>query len=179
MARNKRRIEREIIARIKTAFSNPDYNIPTAEETSRIREILALDHRNEDDWVIIKNILSSRCLICMESSVTDEKIRSVDHILAYNDCLLSFLDIDRATSYMKELKPEGVHFIQYNFGTIPFFDACEIADREEMELYIDPPVKDRIDDKFMSYHDGQLTAVMGVKPTFEDFMRRMNLGGGL
>lgn len=115
----------------------------------------------------------------MEPSVSDDKIRSIEHILVYKDCLLTFLDIDSATDYMKELKPEGVRYIQFNFGTIPFFDACGIADEEKMELYIDPLTKDRIGGKFMSYHDGQITAVMGVKPTFEDFIRRINLEGDI
>lgn len=179
MARNKRRIEREIIAKMKTEFSNPDYNVPTDEEVSQIRAILALDHRTEDEWCIIKDILARRNLICMEPFVTDDRITIVEHILAYNDCLLTFLDIESAASYMKELNLKGTHIIQVNFGTISFYDVCGIADRESKQLYIDPLTKDRIGDKFMSYHNGQITAVMGVKPSFEDFMRRMQMGVGL
>ena len=55
-------------------------------------------------------------------------------------------------------------------------EAFEIADEESMALFIDPPTKDRITEKHIAYKDGQLRAVLAVKPAITEVMhRRMKL----
>ena len=56
MAPNRRRKEREIIARMKNEMTAQDGNMPTDEEVATIKSLLALPHRTEEEWCVIKDI---------------------------------------------------------------------------------------------------------------------------
>ena len=77
MAPNKRRKERETLARIKNELIAQGGNIPTDEEVATIKSLLALPHRTEEDWCVIKDIFDRRNLICMEPDVYDSGIEVV------------------------------------------------------------------------------------------------------
>ena len=74
MAQNRRRKQRENIARMKNEMIAQGGNMPTDEEVATIKSLLALPHRTEEDWCVIKDIFDRRNLICMEPDVDDSGI---------------------------------------------------------------------------------------------------------
>ena len=42
-----------------------------------------------------------------------------------------------------------------------------------MELYIDPPTKERITEKYIAYKDEHLSAVLAVKPAMAKVLHRL------
>ena len=178
MAQNRRRKEREIIARMKNEMIEQDGNMPTDEEVATIKSLLALPHRTEEDWCVIKDIFDRRNLICMEPGADGTGIEVFEHFTVRNGRLLAFTNLEDAMAYMKEIVPKGRGFIPFQFGTRPFLEAFEIADEESMELYIDPPTEERITEKYIAYKDGRLTALLAVKPaTAREIHRLMKLKG--
>lgn len=173
MAPNRRRKEREIIARMKNEMIAQDGNMPTDEEVATIKSLLALPHRTEEDWCVIKDIFDRRNLICMEPGVDGSGVEVIEHFTVRDGRMLAFTNLEDAMNYMKEIAPKGSGIIPFQFGTRPFLEAFEIADEESMELYIDPPTKERITEKFIAYKDEQLRAVVAVKPAMAEVMRRL------
>ena len=173
MAQNRRRKEREIIARIKEEMIVQDGNMPTDDEVATIKSLLALPHRTEEDWCVIKDILDRRNLICMEPGVDGSGIEVIEHFIVKDGRLIAFTNIEDAMGYMKEIVPKGSGIMPFQFGTRPFLEAFEIADEESMELYIDPPTKERITEKYIAYKDEQLKAVLAFSPAMAKAMRRL------
>lgn len=173
MAQNRRRKEREIIARMKNEMIEQDGNMPTDEEVATIKSLLALPHRTEEDWCVIKDIFDRRNLICMEPGVDGTGIEVIEHFTVRNGRLIAFTNLEDAMGYMKEITPKGRGVIPFQFGTRPFLEAFEIADEESMELYIDPPTEERITEKYISYKDERLSAVWAVKPAMAEVMHRL------
>ncbi len=178
MAQNRRRKEREIIARIKTEINAEDGNVPTDEEVATIKSLLALPRRTEEDWCVIKDILDRRSLLCMEPGVDGTGIEVFEHFIVRDGRLIAFTNLEDAMGYMKEIMPKGSGIIPFRFGSRPVLEAFEIADEESMELYIDPPTEKRITEKYIAYKDGRLTALLAVKPaTAREIHRLMKLKG--
>ena len=173
MAQNRRRKQRENIARMKNEMIAQGGNMPTDEEVATIKSLLALPRRTEEDWCVIKDIFDRRNLICMEPDVDDSGIEVVEHFIVKGGRLLAFTNLEDAMGYLKEIVPKDSGFIPFTFGTRPFLEAFEIADEESMELYIDPPPKERITEKYIAYKDEQLRAVLAVKPAMAEVMRRL------
>ena len=173
MAPNRRRKEREIIARMKNEMIALDGNMPTNEEVATIKSLLALPHRTEENWCVIKDIFDRRNLICMEPGVDGSGIEVIEHFIVRDGRLLAFTNLEYAMAYMKEIMPKGSGIIPFQFGTRPFIEAFEIADKVSMELFIDPPTKERITEKYIAYRDEQLRAVLSVKPAMAKKMRRL------
>lgn len=171
MAQNRRRKEREIIARMKNEIIAQDGNIPTDEEVATIKSLLALPHRTEEDWCVIKDIFGRRNLICMEPGVDGSGIEVIEHFIVKDGRLIAFTNIEDAMGYMEEIAPKGSGIMPFQFGTRPFLEAFEIADEESMELYIDPPTKKRIAEKYIVYKDKQLRAVLTFNPAMAKAMR--------
>lgn len=173
MAQNRRRKEREIIARMKNEMIEQDGNMPTDDEVTTIKSLLALPHRTEEDWCVIKDIFDRRNLICMEPGVDGTGIEVFEHFIVKDGRLIAFTNIEDAMGYMKEIAPKGSGIMPFRFGTRPFLEAFEIADEESMELYIDPPTKERITEKYIVYKDEQLRAVLAFNPAMAKVMRRL------
>ena len=173
MAQNRRRREREIIARMKNEMIEQNGNIPTDEEVATIKSLLALPHRTEEDWCVIKDIIDRRNLICMEPDVDGSGIEVIEHFIVRDGRLLAFTNLEDAMGYLKEIVPKDSGFIPFTFGTRPFLEAFEIADEESMELYIDPPTEERITEKYIAYKDEQLRAVLAFSPAMAKAMRRL------
>ena len=173
MAQNRRRREREIIARMKNEMIEQNGNIPTDEEVATIKSLLALPHRTEEDWCVIKDIIDRRNLICMEPGVDGSDIEVIEHFIVRDGRLLAFTNLEDAAGYFKEIAPKGSGLLPVQFVSMPFLEAFEIADEESMELFIDPPTKERITEKHIAYRDGHLSAVLAVKPAMAEVMRRL------
>ena len=173
MAPNRRRKEREIIARMKNEMIAQDGNMPTDEEVATIKSLLALPHRTEEDWCVIKDIFDRRDLICMEPGVDGTGIEVIEHFTVRDGRLLAFTNLEDALGYMKEIAPKGSGLMPIHIGTRPFLEAFEIADEESMELYIDPLTEERITEKFIAYKDGHLSAIIAVKPAMAEAMRKL------
>ena len=173
MAQNRRRKEREIIARMKNEIIAQDGNMPTDDEVATIKSLLALPHRTEEDWCVIKDIFDRRNLICMEPGVDGSGIEVIEHFIVKDGRLIAFTNIEDAVGYTKEIAPKGSGIMPFQFGTRPFLEAFEIADEESMELYIDPPTKERIAEKYIVYKDKQLRAVWAVKPAMAEVLHRL------
>ena len=173
MAQNRRRREREIIARMKNEMIEQNGNIPTDEEVATIKSLLALPHRTEEDWCVIKDIFDRRNLICMEPGVDGSGIEVIEHFIVKDGRLIAFTNIEDAVGYTKEIAPKGSGIMPFQFGTRPFLEAFEIADEESMELYIDPPTEERITEKYIAYKDEHLSAVLAVKPAMAKVLHRL------
>lgn len=173
MAQNRRRKEREIIARMKNEIIAQGGNVPTDEEVATIKSLLALPHRTEEDWCVIKDIFGRRNLICMEPGVEGSGIEVIEHFIVRDGRLLAFTNLEDATGYFKEIAPKGSGFFPIQFGSMPFLKAFEIANEKSMELFIDPPTKERITEKCIAYKDEHLSAVLTVKPAMAELMRRL------
>ena len=173
MAQNRRRREREIIARMKNEMIEQDGNLPTDEEVATIKSLLALPHRTEEDWCVIKDIFDRRDLICMEPGADGTGIEVIEHFTVRDGRLLAFTNLEDAMAYMKEIVPKGRGVIPFQFGTRPFLEAFDIADEVYMEMYIDPPTKERITEKYIAYKDGRLSAVWAVKPAMAEVLHRL------
>ena len=109
----------------------------------------------------------------MEPGVDGSGIEVIEHFIVRDGRLLAFTNLEDATGYFKEIVPKGSDFIPVQFGSMPFLEAFEIADEKSMELFIDPPTKERITDKYIAYKDEQLRAVLAVKPAMAEVMRRL------
>ena len=173
MAQNRRRKEREIIARMKNEMIAQDGNMPTDEEVATIKALLALPRRTEEDWCVIKDIFDRRSLLCVEPGVDGTGIEVFEHFIVEEGRLIAFTNLEDAMGYMKEIAPKGSGIIPFQFGTRPFLEAFEIADEESMELYIDPPTEERITEKYIAYKDKRLTAVLAVTPETARVMHRL------
>lgn len=173
MAQNRRRKEREIIARMKNEIIAQGGNVPTDEEVATIKSLLALPHRTEEDWCVIKDIFGRRNLICMEPGVEGSGIEVIEHFIVRDGRLLAFTNLEDATGYFKEIAPKGSGLFPIQFGSMPFLEAFEIADEKSMELFIDPPTKERITEKYIAYKDEHLSAVMPFKPAMAEMMHRL------
>ena len=173
MAQNRRRKQRENIARMKNEIIAQGGNIPTDEEVATIKSLLALPRRTEEDWCVIKDIFDRRNLICIEPDVDDRGIEVIEHFIVRDGRLLAFTNLEDAMGYLKEIAPKGSGLMPVQFGTRPFMEAFEIADEESMEMFIDLPTKERKTEKYMSYKDGQLRAVMAAKPAMAEVLQRL------
>ena len=96
-----------------------------------------------------------------------------EHFIVKDGRLIAFTNIEDAMGYMKEIAPKGSGIMPFQFGTRPFLEAFEIADEESMELYIDPPTKERIAEKYIAYKDERLSAVWAVKPAMAEVLHRL------
>jgi len=173
MAPNRRRIEREMFARMKNEIVDQDGNIPTDEEVATIKALLALPHRTEEDWCVIKDIFDRRDLICMEPAEETSDTEVIEHFMIKDGRLCAFTNLQDAVDYIKENVPKDRNGLSFQIGTRPFLEAVEIADDQSMELLIDLPTKERTTEKYMSYKDGQLTAVMPIKSAMNTALRRL------
>lgn len=158
---------------MKNEIIAQDGNIPTDEEVATIKSLLALPHRTEEDWCVIKDIFDRRNLICVEPGVDGSGIEVIEHFIVRDGRLIAFTNMEDAAGYMKEIVPKGSGIMPFQFGTRPFLEAFEIADEESMELYIDPPTKERLAEKYIVYKDEQLRAVLTFNPAMAKAMRRL------
>lgn len=127
-------------------------NLMTAEELSIIDSKLALLHRTEDDWAAIKAFLSDRDVIVMESEV----LPSAGHMTISENALLAFTTMEKCTAWINKAA-SGIIFL---IGSLPFEQAVDVADEQQMPLYLDVDY----DARFMCYQNQRLSARMLVDP---------------
>ena len=175
MARNRRKAERENLAKIKQLMEAEE-DILSADEVAMIKGKLALEHRSEDDWDEIKDLLAERRIILISPA---SGYLSIEHILVYEGRLIAFTNVEEA--YRNTIMLSGDdHMLSgddhtiFQFGTIGFFEACEIADRNDMELFIDPVWTPG--PRFLAYKDGRIEVkALFNKKDAERMLRRSTL----
>ena len=111
-------------------------NLLSDRELSIIKGKLSLDHRTEDDWVVVKDLLRDHDIVVMEPMEKNTKYKIYDHILFDQGGLLVFTSIAESQRYINQLTAVNGR-IMFTVGAMPFLDATRISDRRRKELYID------------------------------------------
>ncbi len=109
----------------------------------------------------------------MEPDSDRSGIEVIEHFIVRDGRLLAFTNLEDAMGCFKEIAPKDSGFIPVQFGSMPFMEALEIADEKSMELFIDPPTKERITEKCLVYKDERLSAVLTAKPAMAEVMHRL------
>ena len=136
------------------AEQNPDFNLIPKEQVTKIKNLLKKEHRTEDDWTIIKDILQSHSVIVTEPVKPSSRIKVRDHILCDEGNLVVFTNGNDCQRYTKEfihkILPSSTIF---QMGSMPFTMAVEMAEKHRMDLLIDPVSEPG--DRFMMYVHGK------------------------
>lgn len=140
---------------------NPELNLIPKEQVAQIKVLLMKEHRTEDDWIIIKDILQSHAVIVTEPVKPDRRIKVRDHILCDEGNLIVFTNGDDCQRFTREfiLKKLPASTI-FQMGSMPFTMAVDLSEKHRMDLLIDPVHEPG--DRFMMYMHGkaQIKAVM-------------------
>lgn len=140
-----------------------DHNLIPKEQVAQIRELLNKLTRTEEEWTVIKDILSSHSLIVVAPTRANSKIKIINHMLVDEGRLIAFTNMDDAAiyikNYIKKNFPEGIYF---QMGSLPFEQAVETSDKKHMDLFIDPPVEPHV--MYLYYSKGRITAAMLTNP---------------
>ena len=75
-------------------------NLFSDRELSVIKVKLSLDHRTEDDWVVVKDLLRDHDIVVMEPKEKNTKYKIYDHILFDQGGLLTFTSIAESQRYI-------------------------------------------------------------------------------
>ena len=145
----------------KYAEQNPDFNLIPKDQVAQIKDLLQKEHRTEDDWTIIKDILQSHAVIVTEPVKPDRRIKVRNHILCEEGNLIVFTNGNDCQRYTKEFILKNLPTSNlFQMGSIPFTMAVDIAEKHRMDLLIDPVSEPG--DRFMMYVHGksQIKAVM-------------------
>lgn len=145
----------------KYAEQNPDFNLIPKDQVAQIKDLLQKEHRTEDDWTIIKDILQSHAVIVTEPVKPDRRIKVRNHILCEEGNLIVFTNGNDCQRYTKEFILKNLPTSTlFQMGSIPFTMAVDIAEKHRMDLLIDPVSEPG--DRFMMYVHGksQIKAVM-------------------
>ncbi len=147
---------------LHTQFAEEHKLIPL-QDVATIKIKLGKSHRKESDWTVIKEILSSHCVITMQPFRPDRRLSVKDHILCENDYPMVFTNIEDCQRYIRDLNLfHGTPGRGFMIGSIPFEEAVDISEKNQMELYIDRQMNPN--EKCMAYvpGDGVIKAVMIV-----------------
>ena len=140
---------------------NPDFNLIPKDQVAQIKDLLKKEHRTEDDWTIIKDILQSHAVIVTEPVKPDRRIKVRNHILCEEGNLIVFTNGNDCQRYTKEFILKNLPASTlFQMGSMPFTMAVDIAEKHRMDLLIDPVSAPG--DRFMMYVHGksQIKAVM-------------------
>ncbi len=118
---------------------------------------LALDHRTEDDWIVVKDLLREHDVVVMEPMEKNAKYKTYDHILYDQGGLLAFTSISECQRYINQLSAVNGRMM-FTVGAMPFLDATRISDRRRKDLYIDY----KIGVPFIRYRAQHISATMMV-----------------
>lgn len=111
-------------------------NLLSDKDIATIRSKLSLDHRTEDDWVVVKDLLREHDVVVMEPMEKNTKYKIYDHILVDHGGLLAFTSIQECQRYINLLTAVNGRTM-FTIGAMPFLDATRISDRRRKDLYID------------------------------------------
>ena len=111
-------------------------NLLSEKELSIIKDKLALEHRTEDDWIVVKDLLREHDVVVMEPMEKNAKYKIFDHILFDHGGLLAFTSIPECQRYINLLTTMNGRMM-FAIGSMPFLEATRISDRRRKDLYID------------------------------------------
>ena len=157
MATNHRKKDREMRDAIRKNLMAPENNLIIEEDVKRIKSLLKLPHRTEDEWTVIKNILCGKNVITMEI----ESYPAIEHMVLFNGFLTTFTNVDDCFQFVRSLDMKVQRFVKIEYGTIGYFNACRIADDHNMSLAIDLVPND--DGLFLLYGKGRIEAMRILK----------------
>lgn len=127
-----------------------DHNLIPEDKLGVLRVKVNKSHRKEADWDVIKDILNAYRIVTVEPMARIPGVRIIDHVLCKNGALLAFTNASDCQEYVKAIaKPFGDKGIYFTMGSIGFEDVVDIANREEMDIFLDP--KDERNHKFIRY----------------------------
>ncbi len=127
-----------------------DHNLIPEEKLSILKVKVNKNHRKESDWDVIKDILNTYRIVTIEPIARIKGIRVIDHVLCKNGVLIAFTNSVECQDYVKNMaKLLGKEGLYFTMGSIGFEDVVDIADREKMDIYLDP--KDEKNHKFIRY----------------------------
>ncbi len=134
-------------------------NLLSEKDIATIRGKLSLDHRTEDDWIVVKDLLREHDVVVMEPMEKNSKYKTYDHILFDHGGLLTFTSILECQRYINQLTAINGR-IMFTIGAMPFLDATRISDKHHKSLYIDF----KLGTPFIRYRTQQIAASI-VMPT--------------
>ena len=134
-------------------------NLIPESDVKTIKNLLKKIRRTEDEWDVIKDILDSHSVIYI--TPIHSKVKTCNRMLVDDGHLIAFTNFKDATAYCKDFVRRKIQEgVQVRMGSLPFDDATETADKEGMDLHIDPPVGNGM---FLQYFDGMIRATMCLK----------------
>lgn len=133
------------------------YNLLSDEEVSILKIKTGKNHRTEKDWNVIKDLLSEKSVITM-NSMNKKLFRktSIENIFTNQGFLLVFSNIDDCINYVKWFNQQIMRDGSFEIGTIPLKDVLEISDRECIPVAID--INPVTQGHFIYYQKGKMTA---------------------
>ena len=140
-----------------------DHNLIPEDKLGILRIKVNKSHRKESDWDVIKEILNTYRIVTVEPMARIPGIWVIDHVLCRNGNLVVFTNASDCQEYVKAIaKTTGAKDIYFTMGSIGFEEVVGIADRERMELHLDP--KDERNHKFIRYkwQDKKLAVTMNI-----------------
>lgn len=140
--------------------NNQQPNLISEQDLSLIKIKLGKSHRKESDWQLMKDILRSHDIVIMEPRKKDKALPVIDHLLVEDGAFVAFTSIDECKEHIRWLnEQDGAIGRMFQVGVMPFEMAIDIADRNHMDLYIDPAVGVNV--TFMAYlpSTGQIKAM--------------------
>lgn len=116
-----------------------DHNLIPEDKLGILRIKVNKSHRKESDWEAIKDILNAYCLVTAEPMARIPGVRAIDHVLCRNEALVVFTNVSDCQEYAKMItKTVGHKGRFFMIGSIGFYDVVDIANRERLDIYIDP-----------------------------------------
>ena len=166
MATNKRRQNRENIDKIRAELAAQGVDLIPDDELARFRALMAQPHRTEDDWTVVKTILTSHRLLTAKPQHPAKGFSDVDGVLLEDDKLMAFTNLDDLMDHLHEgQKRRPPEASQVFIGSIDLNDLLILSDEEEKTLYID--YQSKHGRRFISYFNKSLSAREITKEDYE------------
>ncbi len=131
-------VEESIVKKIN---EDPEFDLIPQKDVSLLKIKLGKGHRKESDWDVIKEILTSHELIVAEPSVSDDFVSAVNHVMACGNRIFAFTNAEDCYNFLKYLCNTSMMNRDFEIGTMPFYELTEIAEENQMFLYIDMKMK--------------------------------------
>ena len=127
----------------KQLRKNPNVHIISGKEKKTFQSLLKKKIRTEEEWEVIKDILTNCDVITIEPRVESKTFSRVGHILSFNGDLRVFTDPKICEDYLDAItalysaQDYGGSFL---IGILPFEYVASLAEEKEMVVCIDDPL---------------------------------------
>lgn len=137
----------------RTILEHPDANPISEEKLSVMEKLLKKPRRSEEDWDVIKDILSEGDVFTASPAWNTKEVRGVGKILCRDNTLFVFTTFEKCHDYMVKLIEKGECPPYYEISAMPYGYVMEVANREAMMAFLDCPEKRM--KKFIVYNSAQ------------------------